>query len=146
MLMTFTCLIVILVQVQSDKHAQFDSVHGCRSGLGCEGSHKYTFLEVHLTLKPERDSKVWASNFSLQHHFPINHNGNENKENDKRAKMIFTVKQILPICTTAIVWRTFWKMCKLLAGSKGLRWTCTCTITFVEGRTSMLSGRSSMNI
>lgn len=58
MLMAFTCLIVILVQVQSDKHAQFDSVHGCRSGLGCEGSHKYTFLEVHLTLKPERDSKV----------------------------------------------------------------------------------------
>lgn len=133
MLMAFTCLIVILVQVQSDKHAQFDSVHGCRSGLGCEGSHKYTFLEVHLTLKPERDSKVWASNFSLQHHFPINHNGNENKENDKRAKTIFTVKQILPICTTAIVWRTFWKMCKLLAGSKGLRWTCTCTITFCWG-------------
>ena len=111
--MEFTCLIVILVQVQSDKHAQFDSVHGYWSGLGCIGSHKYTFIEVHLTVMPERDYNVPASNFSLQHHFPINYNhdnGNENKENDKTAKTIFIVKQILPYHTTANVWRTVWKM------------------------------------
>ena len=144
--MAFTCLIVTLVQGQSDKHAQFDSVHGYWSGLGCKGSHKYTFIEVHLTLMPERDYNVSASNFSLQHHFPINYNGNENKENDKTTKTIFIVKQILPIRTTANVWRAVWKMYKLIAGSKRLRWTFTCTVTFVKRWTSILSGRGSVYI
>ena len=45
-------------------------------------------------------------------------NGNENKENDNTVKKIFIVKQILLISTKANVWRTVWKMYKLIPGSK----------------------------
>ena len=61
-----------------------------------------------------------SSNFSLQYHPWITHEGHENKRNDHQLRKLLIVWQILFVSTLKNVQRTVWRICILILGCKGL--------------------------
>ena len=62
-----------------------------------------------------------ASNFSLLHQLWIKNVGHENGGGDHQLKQLLIVKQILLVSLIGNVWRTVWRKCILMFGSKMLR-------------------------
>ena len=74
--------------------------------------------EVPQTFSPQE----WlATNFSLQNCLWIKHESYENRGDGHRLKQLLIVKQILLVSLFGNVWRTVWRICILILGSKGLR-------------------------
>ena len=66
------------------------------------------------------NKKDWpSSNFSLQYHPWITHEGDENKRNDHQLRKLLIVWQILLVSALKNVQRTVWRICILILECKG---------------------------
>ena len=67
------------------------------------------------------------------------HEGHENKGKDHQLKKLSVFKQILLDSTLGNVWRTVWRICILMLGSKGLSVIFLMMCTFSYGHLILTS-------